>query len=66
MIIPQPPLVVVMGVTGAGKTTIGMSLAKRLGVVYMDADSFHSREAIAKMNVGSPLSDSDREPWLMR
>ena len=64
VIIPQPPLVVVMGVTGAGKTTVGMPLAKRLGAVYVDADSLHSREAIAKMNAGSPLSDSDREPWL--
>jgi len=58
------PLVVVAGVSGSGKTTVGTALARRLGVEYADADDFHSPENVAKMRAGEPLTDQDREPWL--
>lgn len=57
-------LVVVMGVTGSGKTTVGTALAARLGVPFADADDFHSAENVAKMADGVPLTDADRLPWL--
>jgi gluconokinase len=61
----QPaPLLVVMGVTGSGKTTVGAALAQRLRVPFADADDFHSEANIAKMSAGIPLDDSDRSPWL--
>ncbi len=53
-----------MGVTGAGKTTIGRLLAERLGWEFADADDFHSPENITKMSQGLPLEDADRLPWL--
>jgi gluconokinase len=56
--------VVVMGVAGAGKSTIGEALARRLGCEFRDADSFHPPANIAKMKSGVPLSDEDRWPWL--
>ncbi|MEU0569371.1 gluconokinase [Nonomuraea sp. NPDC005983] len=58
------PLVVVMGVTGSGKTTVGAALAARLGVPFADADDFHSPQNVAKMSAGIPLDDADRLPWL--
>ncbi|APU13822.1 MULTISPECIES: gluconokinase [Actinoalloteichus] len=57
-------IVVVMGVSGSGKTTIARSLAERLGVTYSEADEFHPPENIAKMESGVPLNDEDRLPWL--
>jgi gluconokinase len=57
-------IVIVMGVTGAGKTTIGSLLAKELGWEFADADSFHSAANKEKMSRGIPLDDADREPWL--
>ncbi|ASO19296.1 gluconokinase [Actinoalloteichus hoggarensis] len=57
-------IVVVMGVSGSGKTTIARSLADRLGVTYSEADEFHPPENIAKMESGVPLNDQDRLPWL--
>jgi gluconokinase len=57
-------LVVVMGVTGSGKTTVGTVLAERMGVPFGDADDFHSPENVAKMRGGVPLDDTDRRPWL--
>lgn len=54
----------VMGVSGAGKTTFGMTLARRLGWDFFDADDFHPQANIAKMQAGIPLDDSDRTPWL--
>ncbi len=57
-------VIVVMGVSGAGKTTVGRELAKRLGVDYAEADEFHPPENIAKMSAGTPLTDDDRWPWL--
>ena len=58
------PVVVVMGVAGTGKTTVGELLAERLHVPYAEADAFHSPANIAKMSQGTPLEDTDRWPWL--
>jgi gluconokinase len=58
--------IVVMGVAGSGKTTIGRILAARVGVPFLDADDLHSPDAIAKMHAGNALTDADREPWLRR
>jgi gluconokinase len=57
-------IVIVMGVTGAGKTTIGRLLAKELGWEFADADDFHSAANKEKMSQGIALDDADREPWL--
>jgi len=57
-------ITVVMGVTGAGKTTIGSALAKQLGSAFEDADAYHSAANIEKMSHGIPLTDADRIPWL--
>jgi gluconokinase len=59
-------IVVVMGVAGAGKTTVGKLLADSVRAEFYDADDFHSPEAIAKMKAGIPLDDADRAPWLAR
>ncbi|GAB2766721.1 gluconokinase [Terrabacter koreensis] len=59
-----PPLVVVMGVSGSGKTTVGAALAQRLRVPFADADDFHPQANIDKMSAGIPLTDDDRGPWL--
>ncbi len=61
----RPSLVVlIMGVSGSGKTTIGLKLAAALGWSFRDADDFHSPANIAKMSAGLPLTDEDRAPWL--
>lgn len=60
------PTVVVMGVAGSGKTTVGLILANQLGVPFADADDFHTPELKAKMATGHPLTDADRGPWLDR
>jgi gluconokinase len=57
-------VIVVIGVTGSGKTTIGSLLAKRRGWHFADADQFHSAANKAKMHAGIPLTDADRIPWL--
>jgi gluconokinase len=59
-----PGVVVVMGVSGSGKTTVGDALARRLGWVYEDGDKFHPASNVAKMSAGQPLTDEDRWPWL--
>ncbi|ARP69449.1 gluconate kinase [Streptomyces pluripotens] len=59
-----PLVVIVMGVTGTGKTTIGPLLAARLGVPYAEGDDFHPQANIDKMSAGVPLDDADRWPWL--
>jgi gluconokinase len=60
----KPHVVVVMGVAGTGKTTVGARLAAALGVPYAEGDDFHPPENVAKMSVGTPLEDADRWPWL--
>ncbi|MFL5356615.1 gluconokinase [Archangium sp.] len=59
-------VVIVMGVSGVGKTTVGERLAARLGWRFLDADAFHAPESIAKMAAGIALTDEDRAPWLAR
>lgn len=59
-------IVVVMGVTGCGKTTVGAALGERLGWPFLDADDFHPPANVAKMASGTPLVDDDRWPWLDR
>lgn len=57
-------VLVIMGVVGSGKTTVGTLLAQRLGWQFADADNFHPAENIAKISQGIPLTDTDRVPWL--
>ena len=59
-------IAVVMGVSGAGKTTIGQALARELGWRFIDADDYHPQANVAKMAAGEPLDDADRWPWLDR
>src|SRR6476619_2927211 len=56
--------IVVMGVSGSGKSTVGAALAQRLRVPFADADDFHPDANIAKMSAGDALNDDDRLPWL--
>ncbi len=57
------PLIVVMGVAGCGKSTVGAALAGSIGAVFIEADDHHSAANLAKMNKGVPLDDADRSPW---
>ena len=59
-------MVIVMGVSGVGKTTVGERLAAALGWSFLDADAFHPPGNVAKMATGVPLTDEDRAPWLER
>lgn len=59
-------VLVVMGVSGSGKSTVAALIAERLGWMFVDGDSFHSPEHVAKMHAGHALDDSDRAPWLAR
>jgi carbohydrate kinase (thermoresistant glucokinase family) len=59
-----PQHVVVMGVSGAGKTTVGEALAAALGWRFLEGDAFHPEANVAKMSAGVPLDDADRRPWL--
>src|SRR5215471_11418204 len=59
-------VVIVMGVVGSGKTTIGQRLARQLRWPFADADDFHSPVSIEKIRSGIPLDDKDRQPWLER
>ena len=60
-----PRFIIVMGVSGAGKTTVGQALSVALGWDFYDADHFHPPENVAKMTAGIPLNDNDRHPWLV-
>ncbi|PKW27691.1 gluconokinase [Phycicoccus duodecadis] len=63
---PMPPRhVVVMGVSGSGKSTVARGLADALGLTFGEADDFHPAENIARMAAGTPLTDADRRPWLL-
>lgn len=57
-------ILIVMGVSGSGKSTVGEALAKELNWSFIEGDQFHSRENVAKMSAGTPLSDEDRSDWL--
>jgi len=57
-------IVVVAGVSGSGKTTVGTLLAERLGWIFTDGDGFHPAASVARMRAGQPLTDADRDPWL--
>jgi gluconokinase len=57
-------IILLMGVTGVGKTTVGKALAQELNWEFADADDFHSAANVAKMRAGIPLDDADRAPWL--
>jgi len=59
-------VLILMGVSGSGKTTIGARLAQDLGWRFLDADDFHPAENIRKMTEGQPLTDDDRAPWIER
>lgn len=62
----SPRVLIVMGVSGSGKTTLGTALAQRLGWAFADADDYHPQANRDKMARGQPLTDADREPWLLR
>ena len=64
MALPGRQQIVVMGVSGSGKSTVGAALAQRLRVPFADADDFHPAANIAKMTAGQALNDDDRFPWL--
>ncbi len=57
-------VIVIFGVAGSGKSTVGAALAARLGVPFADADDFHPPVNVTKMTLGIPLTDADRWPWL--
>lgn len=61
----SPPIAVIMGVAGSGKTVVGSRLASRLKVPFIDGDDLHPQANIDKMSAGHPLDDKDREPWLI-
>jgi carbohydrate kinase (thermoresistant glucokinase family) len=61
---PSPSILLIMGVSGCGKTTTAQRLAKQLGWTFRDGDTFHPEKNVAKMKDGTPLTDDDRWPWL--
>jgi len=62
--VSPPPAVVLTGVSGAGKSTVGRALGDALGATLIDADDHHPAENVARMAAGEPLTDADREPWI--
>jgi gluconokinase len=61
----KPTVIILMGVSGCGKTTVGLLLAQKLDWGYYDADQFHPAENVQKMSQGIPLTDEDRQGWLL-
>ena len=59
-------IIIVMGVSSSGKSTMGQSIARRLHVPFLDGDGFHPEANVEKMRAGIPLTDEDRWPWLER
>jgi carbohydrate kinase (thermoresistant glucokinase family) len=64
MTAPEPQILVVMGVSGSGKSTVARELAARLGWPFQEGDDLHPPANVAKMHAGTPLDDADRIPWL--
>jgi len=62
----QPQLIFICGVSGAGKSTVAKALADQLNAVFVEGDTLHSAESVAKMSQGIPLQEHDRAPWLAR
>ncbi|KAF7315415.1 hypothetical protein MIND_00056200 [Mycena indigotica] len=62
----EPVFVVVMGVSGTGKSTLGAALARAISLPYIDGDDLHPKSNVDKMTRGQPLTDEDREPWLQK
>jgi gluconokinase len=60
----MPPIYLIMGVSGSGKSTIGRALSARTDLPFFDADDYHPAANVAKMAAGQPLNDDDRQPWL--
>jgi carbohydrate kinase (thermoresistant glucokinase family) len=65
LVYPNPVILIVMGVSGSGKSTVGIRVAERLHWEFADGDSFHPPENVAKMKAGTSLTDDDRRPWLL-
>ena len=63
-VVPPPSILLLMGVSGCGKTTTAQRLARRLGWIFRDGDTFHPSANVEKMAAGQPLTDDDRWPWL--
>ncbi|GAA5922559.1 gluconokinase [Sporobolomyces koalae] len=63
---PTPALIIVMGASGCGKSTVGLALAQALAIPFIDGDDLHPASNVAKMSAGHPLTDEDRIPWLHR
>ncbi|GAA5828490.1 hypothetical protein JCM5353_002694 [Sporobolomyces roseus] len=63
---PLPALIIVMGTSGCGKSTVGLALAQQLAIPFVDGDDLHPAANVAKMSEGNPLTDEDRIPWLHR
>ncbi len=61
----RPSVIMVMGVSGSGKSTVGRALAEALGSEFIDADAYHSPANIERMHEGIPLDDAARQPWLL-
>jgi gluconokinase len=62
----SPMAIIVMGVAGSGKSTLGAALANQIDCPFLEGDEFHSPESVEKMRAGTPLTDADRWPWLDR
>ncbi|WP_082221150.1 gluconokinase [Luteipulveratus halotolerans] len=60
----QPQFIIVMGVSGSGKTTVAKGIAERMGWIFAEGDDFHPKANVDKMKAGHPLTDEDRWPWL--